>query len=49
MEGNTMRKSFGAKAICYPMPVFIIGTYNADGTPHAMTAAWGVIRFSAVL
>ena len=31
-----MRKSFGAKAICYPMPVFIIGTYNADGTPNAM-------------
>ena len=31
-----MRKSFGAKAICYPMPVFIIGPYNADGTPNAM-------------
>ena len=39
MEGNAMRKSFGAKAICYPMPVFIIGTYNADGTPNAMNAA----------
>ena len=38
-----MRKSFGAKAICYPMPVFIIGTYNADGTPNAMNAAWGGI------
>ena len=36
-----MRKNFGAKAICYPMPVFIIGTYNADGTPNAMNAAWG--------
>ena len=35
-----MRKSFGAKAICYPMPVFIIGTYNVDGTPNAMNAAW---------
>ena len=28
-----MRKSFGAKAILYPMPVFIIATYNEDGTP----------------
>ena len=25
------------------MPVFIIGTYNADGTPNAMNAAWGGI------
>lgn len=38
-----MRKNFGAKAICYPMPVFIIGTYGADGTPNAMNAAWGGI------
>ena len=38
-----MRKNFGAKAMCYPMPVFIIGTYNADGTPNVMNAAWGGI------
>lgn len=38
-----MRKNFGPKAVCYPMPVFIIGTYNADGTPNAMNAAWGGI------
>ena len=38
-----MRKNFGAKAMCYPMPVFIIGTYGADGTPDAMNAAWGGI------
>ena len=38
-----MRKNFGAKAMCYPMPVFIIGTYNADSTPNAMNAAWGGI------
>ena len=36
-----MRKNFGAKAMCYPMPVYIIGTYNEDGTPNAMNAAWG--------
>ena len=38
-----MRKNFGAKAFLYPMPVLIIGTYNADGTPNAMNAAWGGI------
>lgn len=38
-----MRKNFGPKTICYPMPVFIIGTYNQDGTPNAMNAAWGGI------
>ena len=38
-----MRKNFGAKTMCYPMPVFIIGTYNEDGTPNAMNAAWGGI------
>jgi len=38
-----MRKNFGAKAMCYPMPVFIIGTYNEDGMPNAMNAAWGGI------
>ncbi len=38
-----MRKNFGAKTMCYPMPVFIIGTYGSDGTPNAMNAAWGGI------
>ena len=38
-----MRKDFGAKALLFPMPVLIIGTYNADGTPNAMNAAWGGI------
>lgn len=36
-----MRKSFGAKPLIYPMPVLIIATYNEDGTPNAMNAAWG--------
>jgi len=38
-----MRKNFGAKPILYPQPVLIIATYNADGTPNAMNAAWGGI------
>jgi flavin reductase (DIM6/NTAB) family NADH-FMN oxidoreductase RutF len=42
-----MRKNFGPKTMCYPMPVFIIATYNADGTPNAMNAAWGGISEEA--
>lgn len=38
-----MRKNFGAKPMCYPMPVYIIGTYGDDGAPNAMNAAWGGI------
>ena len=38
-----MRKSFGAKALCYPQPVLMIATYNEDGTPDVMNAAWGGI------
>ena len=38
-----MRKNFGAKPMCYPMPVYIIGTYGVDVTPNAMNAAWGGI------
>ena len=34
-------KSFGPKSWMLPQPVLIIGTYNADGTPNAMNAAWG--------
>ncbi len=44
-----MRKNFGAKEMCYPMPVFIIGTYNQDGTPNAMNAAWGGVTEEAQL
>ena len=36
-----MRKNFGVKTWVYPMPVFIVGTYDEDGTPNAMNAAWG--------
>lgn len=34
-------KSFGSKSWMLPQPVLIIGTYNDDGTPNAMNAAWG--------
>ena len=38
-----MRKDFGAKPFLYPQPVMIIGTYDKDGKPNAMNAAWGGI------
>ncbi len=41
-----MRKNFGAKPILYPQQVFIIATYNEDGTANAMNAAWGGISES---
>lgn len=42
-EDNSMRKNFGAKTWLYPMPVLIIGTYDENGIPNAMNAAWGGI------
>ena len=36
-----MRKNFGAKPILYPQPVLIIATYDENGKPDAMNAAWG--------
>ena len=38
-----MRKNFGAKTWLYPMPVLIVGTYDEQGKPNAMNAAWGGI------
>ena len=37
------RVDFGAKPFVYPMPVLIIGTYDENGVPDAMNAAWGCI------
>jgi len=36
-----MRKDFGKQTWLSPMPVLIIGTYDENGTPNAMNAAWG--------
>lgn len=38
-----MRKNFGAKPYLVPMPVLIIGTYDENGIPNAMNAAWGCV------
>ena len=34
-------KSLGVKTFIYPQPVLILGTFDKDGNPNAMNAAWG--------
>lgn len=41
-----MRKNFGAKPLLYPQPVLIIASYDENGIPDAMNAAWGGISES---
>ena len=38
-------KSFKSTAWLLPQPVLIIGTYNKDGKPNAMNAAWGITTY----
>ena len=38
-----MRKNLKLKALIYPLPVLIIGTYDENGVPNAMNAAWGTV------
>jgi flavin reductase (DIM6/NTAB) family NADH-FMN oxidoreductase RutF len=38
-----MKKSIGAKTLVYPTPAFVIGTYDKEGKPNVMTAAWAGI------
>lgn len=36
-----MRKNLGVKPVLMPQPVLIISTYDENGKPNAMNAAWG--------
>ena len=36
------RIDFGAKPIMLPMPVLMIATYDENGVPNVMNAAWGI-------
>ncbi len=38
-----MKKDFGVKPYLFPMPTYMIGTYNEDGTVDVMMMAWGGI------
>jgi flavin reductase (DIM6/NTAB) family NADH-FMN oxidoreductase RutF len=41
------KRSFGPKTMVFPHPVFVIGSYGADGMPNIATAAWAGICCSA--
>ncbi len=38
-----MKKELPVMPFLFPQPVLVIGTYNDDDTPNAMTMAWGGI------
>jgi flavin reductase (DIM6/NTAB) family NADH-FMN oxidoreductase RutF len=38
-----MKKSLVANTLIYPTPAWVVGTYDKDGKPNAMTIAWGGI------
>lgn len=38
-----MKKSFGVQPYLFPMPTYMIGTYNEDDTVDVMMMAWGGI------
>lgn len=39
-----MKKNLGTKGQQFPQLVMIIGSYDEDGTPDAMNAAWATMR-----
>jgi flavin reductase (DIM6/NTAB) family NADH-FMN oxidoreductase RutF len=41
-----VKKSLGVKTLLYPTPVLVVGSYDAEGRPNVMTAAWGGIACS---
>lgn len=36
-----MKKSLGPQILVYPTPVFLVGTFDENGQPNIMNAAWG--------
>ena len=38
-----MKKSFGAKTMAFPNPVWCVGSYDSSDRPNLMTIAWGGI------
>lgn len=41
-----MKQELAPKTILLPSPVLIVGTYDADGKPNIMNAAWGGVASS---
>jgi flavin reductase (DIM6/NTAB) family NADH-FMN oxidoreductase RutF len=40
---GSMKKSIGSRTIVFPTPTWVVGTYDHEGKPNVMTAAWGGI------
>ena len=38
-----MRKNFKPESMLFPLPVLVLGSYDKEGKPNAMTASWGGI------
>ena len=38
-----MKKDLGVIPAVFPLPVLMIGTYDEDGVPDVMNAAWGTV------
>ena len=38
------RVNFGAEPVMYLMPVLIVATYDENGVPDAMNAAWITVK-----
>ena len=48
-EKKTVFKSLGAKPYLFPMPTYMIGTYNEDDSVDVMMMAWGgIVDFKMV-
>ncbi len=37
------KRSLGARTLLFPTPILIVGSYDAQGRPNSMAAAWGGI------
>ena len=35
-----MKKSVGSRAVVYPTPICVVGSYDEEGRPNAMVVAW---------
>lgn len=38
-----MKRSLGARTVSFPLPAYLVGTYDANGRANIMLAAWGGI------
>jgi flavin reductase (DIM6/NTAB) family NADH-FMN oxidoreductase RutF len=41
--GLHLKQSVGSRTLAFPAPTWVVGTYDREGKPNVMTAAWGGI------